>query len=220
MTKAIVIFRDRVSYVRQCVAALAAAGLDIHIVDHGSTWPAAVEWLATCGLPVHYRPNAHPRSLWEWDGLPGIVGTGRYVVTDPDVVADCPSDWLGLLNALLDRYPDRAKAGLGLRIDDLPEHYADAGKVRAWELKWRANRLEAGAYDAPVDTTLALYRPLVDQPHFALDPALRTPWPYEARHLTWYENTASPTDEAHYYRAHVTPGVSHWADPDLYMGVR
>jgi len=169
---------------------------------------------------VHHLPNAHPHDLWRWDGLRAIVGDGRYVVTDPDVVPDCGPDWPDRLAELLDRHPARLKAGLGLRIDDLPEHYADAGKVRAWEFQWRQPLLEPGVVDAPVDTTLALYQPLGQFPRFDLAPALRTTSPWVARHLTWYEDTANPTAEQAWYRAHATPGVSHWLDPDGYTGVR
>lgn len=220
--KAIVIFRDRVTYAQQCVAALTAAGLDVHIVDHDSTWPAAVEWLATCGLPVHHRPNGHPRSLWQWDGLARIVGSWRYVVTDPDVVPDpdCPEDWPAKLSGLLDRWPRAVKAGLGLRIDDLPADNPDATKVRDWEAQFWQHPLEPGAFNAAVDTTLAMYQPLSQQPRFELGPAIRTDAPYLARHLTWYETPDTLTDEIRWYRQHATPGTSHWADPDRYMGVK
>jgi len=217
--KAIVIFRDRVTYAQQCVVALTAAGLDVHVVDHDSSWPPAVEWLATCGLPVHHRPNDHPRSLWTWDHLPRIVGTWRYVVTDPDVVPDpsCPTDWPVHLNSLLDRWPVAVKAGLGLRIDDLPDDNPDSPKVQDWEAQWWQQPLEVGAFNAAVDTTLAMYPPLNQRPHFALGPAIRTDRPYVARHLTWYETPECITDETVYYRRHATPGVSHWVDPDLYL---
>jgi hypothetical protein len=219
-TVAVVIFRDRVTYARECVKRLVRDGLDVQIVDHGSTWRPALRWLARTSLPVHRRDNAHPRDLWKWDGLAGIVGSERYIVTDPDVVPDgWTNDWLWKLHDLLDRHPSHAKAGLALRIDDLPEHYAEAGKVRAWERQWWQTEVEPDVYDAPIDTTLALYRPLSEQPTFDLAPALRLGGPYQATHLTWYEDTANPTDEQLYYRAHAVPGVSHWVDPDRYVGV-
>lgn len=218
VTPAVVIMRDRVSYAKGCVAALTAAGFDVYIVDHASTWPPAVEWLYTCGLPVHHRDNAHPRSLWDWDGLAAIVGNRRYVVTDPDVVPDphCPADWPAHLDMLLDLHPTAVKAGLGLRIDNLPAQNADAGKVREWEAQWWRAPTGLGAYDAPVDTTLALYQPLTTGPAFSLGPAVRSDYPYVAWHLPWYEITDDPTLEVAYYRDHAISGVSHWLDPDAY----
>lgn len=209
MTPLIVITRDRVSYTRLCVASLASADVDIHIVDHGSTWPPMLDWLANCPHPVHPRGDLPPRALWEWDGLQQIVGTGRYVVTDPDIVLDpeCPPDWLARLDDELSTEATygATKVGLGLRIDDLPDTDL-AGKVRRWESAFWAARTTSGrGWRAPVDTTIALYRP--GEP-FALGPAARLDAPYLARHLPWYGT--GDDDETAWYRAHVLPGTSHW----------
>ncbi|HWB34990.1 MAG TPA: hypothetical protein VHA75_03095 [Rugosimonospora sp.] len=220
MTVAVVILRDRATYAQQCVSALHRAGLDIVVFDHGSTWPPALDWLDSCGLPVARSGNAHPRDVWESGRLAPYVGSERFVLTDPDVIAP-DTDWLPRLHDLLDRYPTRVKAGLALRLDDLPGCNRDTVKVRAWEHQWWQTEVEPGVYDALVDTTLALYRPLSELPRtFLLGPALRLADVHSARHLTWYEDTINPGEEITYYRTHVTPGVSHWADPDLYMGVK
>lgn len=141
------------------------------------------------------------------------------MVTDPDVVPDddCPNDWVSYLGRLLDVRPGWVKAGLGLRVDDLPEHYEHAAQVKTWEQQWWEWEISDQVYNASVDTTLALYRSLDENPRFALNPSLRTGKPYVARHLTWYENSATPTEEDRYYRAHATPLVSHWADPGAYL---
>lgn len=176
---AIVITRDRVRYARRCVAALRTAGLEVHVADRGSTYPEMTAqlllWQSVGVIRVHRLGDGHPRGLWEWDGLPGIVGDRRYVVTDCDVVPDasCPVDWVGWLDTLLDLHPDRVKVGLGLKLTDVPDGYEHAEAVRAWESQWWERRLsyegiegsddEATAvYDADVDTTLALYRALGD----------------------------------------------------------
>lgn len=207
MTPCVVITRDRVSYTRLCVAALERCPeLNIHIVDHGSSWPPMLDWLAGCPHPVHRRGDLPPRALWEWDGLAGIVGTVRpYLVTDPDVLLDCPPDWLRILHEVLDS--GVAKVGLGLRIDDLPDTEL-AGKVRQWEGAFWRDELNGLAYRAPVDTTLALYQPLIAA-KFVLGPAYRLKPPYLLRHLPWYGDLDSA--EANYYRAHMLPGTSHWA---------
>lgn len=216
MTPALVIFRDRVAYARPCVAALQTAGFDVHIVDHGSTWPPALDWLEECGLPVYRRGTRHPRDLWTWPQLPSLTGDGRYLVTDPDVLPDAPSDWPTRLHLALDRHPDAVKAGLGLRVDDLPARYEHAEQVRRWEAQHWAWPCGDGLYRAAVDTTLALYRPLSEHSGFALGPALRTGSPYLARHLPWYQDSTCPTDETAWYLHNLPVGVSHWADPASY----
>lgn len=212
LVKAFVIFRDRVSYARRCVTALTAAGLYPVIVDQGSTWPEALFWLACmeeAGIAVMRRGGGHPRGLWDYAPFGEMRGDERYIVTDPDVVpaADCPRDWPARLSALLDKYPQATKAGLGLRTDDIPEHYSRRDQVISWEAGFWAHPAGDGAYWAPVDTTLALYR---EGSGFILDGAIRTGPPYVADHLAWHENLDNPEPEIEWYYEHAEPGIAHW----------
>jgi SAM-dependent methyltransferase len=93
--------------------------------------------------------------------------------------------------------PQIFKAGLGLRLDDLPDTYGFRNEVLAWERRfWRAP-VARGLFLAHIDTTFALYRP---GSSFSVN-AVRTGFPYLARHEPWYINSANPTDEELYYRA-------------------
>ncbi len=244
--KTVVICRDRVDYTRHCVNALRATpGVgDIYLVDHGSTYGPMLDYLAEVvshdhegsAVPrvhVHWRGNDHPRAIWTNGTLDSIVSVNeRYIVTDCDVEAPADPGWLEHLGALLDLNPDAVKAGCGLITEDLPDHYEHADRVRMWEANYqgfntlRRDRASGLAwYDASVDTTLALYRPL-GEPRwsdgawpFALDPSVRTADArFMARHLTWYEDSANLLDDVAYYRANALDGVSNWADPDNYQG--
>lgn len=211
--KAFVIFRDRVTYARYCLKALMDAQLEVVIVDHGSTWPAALSLLRSWearGITVLRRGGGHPRGLWGWEPFNVARGSERYIVTDPDVVPalDCPPDWPQHLGSLLDKYPDRTKAGLGLRIDNLPDHYSRKQQVVGHETQFWQYPLGDGAYRADIDTTLALYR---EGSGFDLDGALRTGPPYIGEHLAWYEDLENPTDEQRWYYDHAERGLSHWA---------
>lgn len=210
--KAFIIFRDRVTYAHLCLTAMTEAGLEPAVVDQGSTWPLALDWLkaiAAAGVPVLYRGGGHPRGLWDWEPFNAARGNERYIVTDPDVVPgdDCPRDWPARLGALLDQYPQAAKAGLGLRTDDIPEHYSRRDQVTAWEAGFWASPAGDGAYWAAIDTTLALYR---ENSGFTMNGALRTGPPYLASHLAWHENLDDPADEIRYYYEHTEPGIAHW----------
>ena len=215
--KAFVIFRDRMSYGRQCVSALQQAGFDVHIVDHNSTYIPAVRWMySESGVPVISVPNQHPQDMWKSDLIRDHVGTtDTYLVTDCDVVPDAPSDWPIHLRTVLAQHQDRVKVGLGLRLD-IPDHYEHRDKVLDWEAPFSRERIAANVYSAPVDTTLAMYQPLSLYPQFQIAPAARTGHPYVARHLTWYENSADLTEEQVYYRANMNRDYSHWIDPGRY----
>lgn len=211
--KAFLILRDRVSYARRCMTSMMAAGLEPVIVDHGSTWPEAVAWLAHLegsGFTVLRRGGGHPRSLWGWPPFDEACGNDRYIVTDPDVVPSetCPRDWPQRLAWLLDKYPVKTKAGLGLRTDNLPEHYSRRQQVINWEAQFWTQFIEDGAYCALLDTTLAMYR---EGSGFTMDNALRTGFPYVADHLAWHENLDALPEEIAWYYEHAEPGIAHWA---------
>ncbi len=216
--KAFIIFRDRRTYGQQSVVALLKAGLEPVVVDHGSSWPAALDWLDDLrqdGIQVLRRGGGHPRGLWTWPEFREAAGdTDRYVVTDPDVVptASCPPDWPDRLSRALDEYPGYCKAGLGLRTDNLPEHYQRREHVIAWEEQFWQNPVKGGLYPSIVDTTLAMYLPLSDWPGFGMS-ALRTGFPYVADHLAWHEDLGNLDDELTWYHEHAEPGISYWTVP-------
>jgi hypothetical protein len=210
-----VITRDRVSYTRHCLASLEQYShlLDIHIVDHGSTWELMQPLLDGGKYPVTRRGDETPRSLWEWPGLWDIVGDKPYLVTDPDVVLDlhCPEDWLKKMmeQLVLPSGRPTVKVGLGIMLDDLPATTLGA-KAREWEYQFWTDRRNADSWYASVDTTLALYPPLEIQPTFSITPAVRLDAPYLIKHLPWYGDL--DPGEAAYYRAHALPGASHWVN--------
>lgn len=213
--RAFVIFRDRVTYGRACVAALQAAGLEVVVADHGTTYPQALAWLddlAGRGVTVkRCGAGHHPRDLWAHDWFRDACGGERYVVTDPDVVPseDCPPDWLQHLEAILDKHPDCRKAGLGLRIDRIPVHYRRRAQVVEWERQFWARQVAPGLFEAPIDTTLALHAPLAPGEGHGFA-ALRTEAPYVADHLAWYEDLDNLPGDLRHYHEHAEPGISFW----------
>lgn len=225
--KAFVITRDRPTYTRECVAALLSVGLNVHIIDHGSTWPPMRQFLTKIShsVEVTLTGTARPQDLWHSGMLRKYAVDGEpFIVTDCDIVPapDCPADWVHELVDLLDAYPRHHKVGLSLRTDDLPECFEHAERVRSWEKKYQTAMLPekyrpmsgpqyARVYQASIDTTLAAYR--WPPGPFKLDPALRTAPPYSALHLPWYADTSNPSEEELYYRAHALDGASHWIDP-------
>jgi hypothetical protein len=211
--KAVPIFicaKDRNTMLKAVVDRLHEQGYDnLTIIDTGSTWPGMLEYLDACGVPVErveVKVLPH-RAIWSCGVLEkhGLVGK-PYVYTDCDVMPDegCPDDWCERLAGLLEKYPKYAKAGLGLRIDDLPVCYDKAQRVRGWEARFWSNPLEWEVYEAEIDTTLALYRG--GQAGFAL--GIRTGGKYVARHLPWYSDTANLSREDIYYRENRREG--HW----------
>jgi hypothetical protein len=111
----------------------------------------------------------------------------------------------------LKKHPSIEKIGMGLKIDDLPEHYHNKRKVIEWERQFWKKIVERGVYDASVDTTFALYRPYTNGAKWVA-PAYRTGEPYVAHHMPWYENSSDPGEENLYYAEHARVGASHWTN--------
>lgn len=207
-----VLTRDRVECLRALVGWFDERNCRVIVVDSASTNPELCDYLDSLRHTVIRLPfNAGHRAIWDLGILDSLGIEGRYVVTDPDVVPDpdCPDDVFEHLGELLDRFPDRIKAGLSLRIDDLPDRYAHRQAVIDWETPFWDRHVVPGAIDAPVDTTFALYQAHVR--HYAIEPAIRTDAPYLARHLTWYVDSADLPADERYYRAHAEPSVANWA---------
>jgi hypothetical protein len=160
---------------------------------------------------VRLNENLGHTALWKTDILDRYAKrVDYYVYTDPDVVPveECPPDALALFSELLERYPTFLKAGFGLRIDDLPDHYEFKEEVVLWERQFWQHRLEPGVFVAPIDTTFAVYRGNITHP--TIGDAIRTGYPYLARHTPWYLDSGSLSQEERYYRRYAREGVTHW----------
>ena len=206
--------RDRLSPLLKLLAWLEWAGhRRIYLVDNASTYPPLLDFYrATSHRVIPLDTNLGKCSAWQSGVIDDVAADEFYVVTDPDVVpsADCPPDALTHFRTLLDRYPDRIKVGFGLKIDDLPPHYRYAAEVVALERRYWETEVEPGVYDAPIDTTFALYRP---GSGFELSPSLRTGPPYVARHLPWHVASDRLSREDRHYHEHARSTT--WVKPHL-----
>jgi hypothetical protein len=219
---------NRVSMLRLLVEWLLDMGQRrVILLDNASTYPPLLAYyhdLATEArvIVVQLGSNLGHTALWT-SGLLDRLGwtAGSFVYTDPDVLPDpdCPRDFLQHFAAILEQHPAAKKAGFGLRIDDLPLCYRFRAEVQDWEAQFWEVPLAEGQYLAPIDTTFALYRGgtawTAQTISAAKIHAIRTGFPYIARHLDWYMDTEHPTDEQLYYRAHAIPGITSWSGAQL-----
>lgn len=208
----IVTVRDRLTPLRQLVEWLEAAGQDeIYLVDNASTYPPLLEWLAASPhTVVRSTQNLGHRAPWLLGVAPRVGHDRCFVISDPDVVPveECPLDAIDYFRSLFEhQLPGVDKVGFGLRIDDLPDHYAHKAQVIEWEAQYWREEVLPGVFRAAIDTTFALYRP--GRVHWYLN-GLRTGPPYVARHTSWYVDSANLSDEERYYRDHADPLTSNW----------
>lgn len=206
--------KDRASYLQTLVLHLKIQGYhNIHVLDMGSTYEPMLELLNRIPAIVHRcgeQPHPHIH-FWRMDL---IKETPWYVYTDSDVIPDCPEDWAEQMLGLFKENMLIEKIGLGLRLDDLPDHFTRKGEVLQWEGQFWANRWNEMSFLAEVDTTFAMYRGRYHRTdpaaHISNTHSLRMDKPYVARHLPWYANSAQPTEEHIYYLNHMQPEIGHW----------
>jgi hypothetical protein len=215
--------RDRVAPLKKLVGWLERHGHQrIVLVDNASSYPPLLRYLErTKHYVVRLDRNTGHLAPWESGVIDTHIGADEYYVeTDGDVVPEsfCPGGVLDLLREILDRYPEHCKAGPGLRIDNLPRWSSHRREIMRWERQFWESPIAAvpdgwpTLYEAPIDTTFAMYRPSAEP---LLDKAIRTGFPYVARHEPWYSNAWRPSREDRYYRAHARPDVTSWDLPEL-----
>jgi predicted SAM-dependent methyltransferase len=225
-TPIFIVSYNRVTPLRAQVQWLLAAGYtNIFVLDNNSTYPPLLDYYeslerASRGVVrvIRLDTNHGKLVLWEARILERLGVDSPYVYTDSDVIPDehCPPDVVAYLAAQLDRHPEVLKVGLGLRIDDLPQSYRHREAVLRWERRYWRRPVARGLFSAPIDTTFALYR--AGSP-FAVEPALRTGFPYRARHEPWYADLDPPNDEQRFYTASLLPGRTFWSRGHLLPSV-
>jgi len=156
--------RDRVEPLRDLLKWLESGKYNkVVFIDNDSTYPDLIDLFDTTPYQViHLGRNGMHKSPWESFAIRFMAKDKPYVVTDPDIVPtpQTPLDTISHLYAVLAKYPAYIKAGVALKIDDLPDHYSMRQSVIDWESRfWSENLLlEKDVYSADLDTTFALYK--------------------------------------------------------------
>ncbi len=192
---------NRLAYPLLLIEWLEQAGMThIVILDNASTYPPLLEYYKNCPhRVVLLGKNAGYMALWE-SPIFEEFKNDFYVYTDPDLlpIAQCPKDFMEVFLKLLAENADIKKVGFSLKIDDLPDCFPKKQEIVAIESKYWQRKRSEWAYDAPIDTTFALYRPGAKGDHRAK--GLRTVYPYVARHLPWYLDPQNLPEEEIYYK--------------------
>lgn len=197
--------RNWYTYIKELVDWLQNAGYkNIYILDNNSDYPDLLDYYkVTTAKVIYLGENKGYKALWQTD-LFRQLRRGYYVYSDADLlpVKECPADVVYRLYHVLSRY-NIEKCGPALRIDDLPEHYARKEEVIKIETKHWEQVVEEQVYDAPVDTTFALYKPFAEGDAEQAK-AYRVGGNLTFIHRPWYENSENPEKEAVYYKKHAT----------------
>jgi FkbM family methyltransferase len=210
--KALIVNRNLLTTLKNTIEFLKKEDrVEIWVLDQESTYPPLLEYYKTNPCNIFYSKNEGPNSCWN-GRYNKIKGSEPFIVADSDCIYDgVPSDWLDKMLEALDK-SGKNKVGFSLRIDNLPD--SKIGKqARLHESKYWVNKTKYG-WDADVDTTFALYKA---KSGFSYS-ALRLDEPYTIKHVPWYLDENSLTDEWRYYLKEAV-SFSTWGDKikKLYM---
>ncbi len=205
--KAFIVMFNRLTWPKKLADDLTALGCEVILIDNGSIYKPLLDWYANCPYKVHYLPSTFGhKSLWQSEIIKQY-NDENYIVTDHDIdITNVPKDFISVLTNELYK-TNRIKAGLSLAIDDLPENPYTA-EVKKWESKfWLTEQTGRGFYYSDIDTTLAVYSKrrieLIDTESDAFFAAVRSPKPYTAKHMPWYNIPGSLSEEEQFYAQNV-----------------
>ena len=192
---------------------------NVIIIDNNSSYKPLLDYLQNVPCKVVFlKRNYGHLVLWKCHQFDDVILNEPFVLTDCDVVPvdEIPEDFMKKMYDALRNHSSLTKVGLSLSLDDIPDYYEQKRKVLDWEAKFWVNRMadDESLFDAPVDTTFAVYRPNVPPSVLAWWNSARTDKPYTARHLGWYLNNEQPTDEDIWYSKVVSGESSMWYGKD------
>ncbi len=176
---------------------------NIVILDNQSTYQPLLDFYQMTDVKViRLKENFGHLAFWK-SGLYHKYKWKFFVYTDSDVlpIVECPKDFLNTFYQTLVNDLNLKKVGFSIKIDDLPDHFSFKEKVVEYEKKYWEKTYHDLAFDAPIDTTFALYKPFTSLKFGEIytQKAIRMAPPYSVRHLPWYNNSNQLNEEEAYY---------------------
>jgi glycosyltransferase involved in cell wall biosynthesis len=219
--KVVINNRNRLTTTKNMVDKLLQLNPDeqIIIIDNGSTYPPLLEWYKTINVEVHFEKNEGHLALWTTQLYKNI---GEYFVyTDSDIILNdnFPLDWKEIMYNVHLEYGYK-KVALGIRIDDLPDHYRYKNQVIRNEGGWWLESVSENLYKADTDTTFAFMKNFLDN----CFPSLRITRPdMICRHHGWYLDLDNLDEEEQYYLDHLENTTTQYSkqhkNPELYNDI-
>lgn len=181
----------------------------IVIIDNQSNYPPLLEYYKDLRLKSNIviermNKNYGHKVFFENEDLQLKYGQGYYILTDSDInfYNNMPIDFMQKLIKLLNKNHQKvSKIGFALNINDIPDYYNLKKRAINWEEKFWRKQVMNNIYDAPIDTTFALYLPGFPRKNNknGFYRALRVGGEYTVKHGGWYQNSENPSEEHLYY---------------------
>ena len=196
--KAFVTMFNRLSKGKPLIENLADSGLEVIILDGGSTYPPLLEWYKKCPFKIHTVPTNQICWAYFNTELWDLYTDQYFISSDCDLdISNVPKDFIDhLMNGLVNT-PEVWKSSLSLEIFDLPDT-PFAREIYDHEIRYWTNKNPWGFHVVDVDNSLVI----CDRNRRGKVPWMagrRADKPYTARHYDWYLTDETYTNEDDYY---------------------
>lgn len=207
-----IICRDRYQCTLDLINWLEKTGQEnIYLIDNDSRYEPLLEYYrVTPHTVIRTGFNFGHHVPWTFGSIERFSKDKHFIVTDPDIlpIEECPLDAIDFFRYCLDKYENKTKAGFGLKIDDIPDHYIHKQKVLDHEAEfWTGYSPEPNVIFSYIDTTFALYKPGATVDIFN---SIRTTGNYLARHTPWYIDLDNMAMDEIFYRKRLSISFNNW----------
>ncbi len=195
---------NRLTFLKRQINWLEDCGLsNITIIDNQSTYTPLINYYDKIKYKIiRNQTNMGYLALW-YNKIFKEIRSNHYIYTDSDIVGDdsCPKDFIEYFYECLDKIKQIDKIGFSLNLNGIDKDLDIEYKIFENENKfWSKKFQNSEVYDAPIDTTFALYRPNTYGGYWLKSG--RTDHPYTANHLPWFDNKIN-NDEKIFYEKNI-----------------
>lgn len=223
-----IIVHDRLKVLQQAIESYEKyikTPFKIILHDVASTYPPCLQYLTDMknkGYLLYRSEVNHHHTVMETVNqyLDEHSECQYYVITDPDIELDkVNGDILEFYAFLLEKYKAES-VGPMLRIDDIPDHYPrkqnviDGHGFQFWNKPFSTVEYKKSQYEiihCDMDTTFQLRSSNNRKTNFPHSNSIRCNAPYFSRHLDWYINPETMTDDQIYYMNNAS-SISNWGN--------
>jgi len=170
---------------------------EIIILDNDSTYDPLIKWYKEVEdkIDIRYLKNEGHLAVWSTGIYKELGDYFIYTDSDLELNLNMPYSYQIFMYNLMQKY-EMNKIALGIKINDLPDHYRYKNQVIRNEGRWWLEEVEPDIYKADTDTTFSLMRNIGDNMY----KSLRICKPdFICKHVPFYIDLENLDEEEKYY---------------------
>jgi glycosyltransferase involved in cell wall biosynthesis len=170
---------------------------EIIILDNDSTYDPLIKWYKEVEdkIDIRYLKNEGHLAVWSTGIYKELGDYFIYTDSDLELNSNMPDSYQIFMYNLMQKY-EINKIALGIKINDLPDHYRYKNQVIRNEGRWWLEEVEPDIYKADTDTTFSLIRNIGDNMYKSLRIAKNN---FICKHVPFYIDLENLNEEEKYY---------------------